>query len=187
MEDNELKAIQEAITRQATNNYPQIYIKDLQSGRVFEYGKNCHDRLVISEDGRSLHYENLQNGDGSCCGDYRFYYEKPKIETEMDKMHEWDLDHWARNVKNKSLDKLVEFEDFMEEQGFESLEKLKEFIELQETNIRFYSRISEENSNKNQALKDRWQKLKEFIKDKNIMWTYLDLLDKMEQLEKEIK
>ena len=31
----------------------------------------------------------------------------------------------------------------------------------------------------------RWQKLKEFIKDKNIMWTYLDLLDKMQELEKE--
>ena len=73
MEDNELKAIQEVITRQATNNYPQIYIKDLQSGRIFEYGKNCHDRLVISEDGRSLHYENLQNGDGSNGGDYRFF------------------------------------------------------------------------------------------------------------------
>lgn len=74
--DDELKAIQDAISRQVTNNYPQIFIQDLQSGRMFEYGKNCHDRLVISEDGRSLHYVNLQNGDGSKCGDYRFYYKK---------------------------------------------------------------------------------------------------------------
>lgn len=163
MEDNELKAIQEAITRQATNNYPQIYIKDLQSGRVFEYGKNCHDRLVISEDGRSLHYENLQNGDGSCCGDYRFYYEKPKIETEMDKMHEWDLDHWARNVENKSLDKLAEFENFMEEQGFESLVDIKDMIHTwtlyrNETGD-YYKKAEKEK----QALKDRWQKLKELL------------------------
>lgn len=156
MEDNELKAIQEAISRQATNNYPQIYIKDLQSGRIFEYGKNCHDRLVISEDGRSLHYENLQNGDGSCCGDYRFYYEKPKIETEMDKMHEWDLDRWARSVKNKSLDKF---------------------------------------QNENQALKDRWGKLKRYMlieKDWGLDENFIDysyaiklVLEKMQELEKE--
>lgn len=159
MEDNELKAIQEAITRQATNNYPQIYIQDLQSGRVFEYGKNCHDRLVISEDGRSLHYENLQDGDGSNCGDYRFFYEKPKIETEMDKMHERDLDHWARNVKNKSLDKF---------------------------------------QNENQALKTRWQKLKEWVQkqskpidnivisDDETKYIYMsDIFDEIQKLEKE--
>lgn len=176
MEDNELKAIQEAITRQATNNYPQIYIQDLQSGRVFEYGKNCHDRLVISEDGRSLHYENLQNGDGSCCGDYRFYYEKPKIGTEMDKMHEWDLDHYSRNVENKSLNKLAEFENFIEEQGFESLEELKKCFEiwnseddngfLKDTDnrklflYRFAKNLFRYEKDKNQALKEEIKILK---------------------------
>lgn len=83
----------------------------------------------------------------------------------------------------EAINKLAEFENFMEEQGFESLEKLKEFIELQETNIRFYSRISEENSNKNQVLKDRWQKLKEWA----LYLCYFELVDKMEKLEKEIK
>lgn len=126
MEDKVLKAIQEALSRQKTNNVPQIYIQDLQSGNVFGYGTNCHDRLVISEDGRSLHYENLQNGCGSRYGDYRFYYKKPKLETEMDKMHEWDIDHWARNVKNKSMDKFLQ---------------------------------------ENQALKDRWEKLKEWCEE----------------------
>lgn len=105
MEDEELKAIQEAISRQSTNNYPQIFIQDLESGRVFEYGKNCHDRLVISEDGRSLHYANLQNGDGSEFSNYRFYYEKPLIETEMDKAHEFEIDYYARHLNNKPLDK----------------------------------------------------------------------------------
>lgn len=203
MEDNELKAIQEAITRQATNNYPQIYIQDLQSGRVFEYGKNCHDRLVISEDGRSLHYENLQNGDGSNCGDYRFYYEKPKIETEMDKMHEWDLDHYARNVENKSLDKLAEFEDFMEEQGFERLEDLQTHINKinkYELGIRkqFVKEINEEDffdmKDENQALKDRWQKLKEWListleekQNSPKYYKFNNVLNKMQELEKEIK
>lgn len=47
-------------------------IKDLYSGRIHEYGSNSHDSLVISDDGRSLTYYNLQNGDGSDWGDYRF-------------------------------------------------------------------------------------------------------------------
>ena len=48
-----------------------IYIKDMQSGTVREYGTNCHDSLHLSLYGRTLTYENLQNGDGSLCGDYR--------------------------------------------------------------------------------------------------------------------
>lgn len=86
----------------------------------------------------------------------------------------WKDEEFWLSAENPSLEKadeiyykLAEFEDFMEEQGFESLVELKECIEIQETNIRFYSRISEENSNKNQALKARWEKLKEYI-DKSI-------------------
>lgn len=51
------------------------YIKDmgLKSGTVIRpYGSSCHDSLRISSDGRTLSYENLQNGDGSKYGDYRF-------------------------------------------------------------------------------------------------------------------
>lgn len=101
----ELKALQEAISRQCTNNYPQIFIQDVQSGRVFEFGKSCHDRLVISEDGRSLHYANLQCGDGSEFGGYRFYYENPTIETEMDKAHEYEINYYARHLSNMPLEK----------------------------------------------------------------------------------
>lgn len=49
-----------------------MWIKDLQTGTVREYGKNCHDSLRISGDGRTLTYYNLQNGDGSGYGDFRF-------------------------------------------------------------------------------------------------------------------
>lgn len=80
-----------------------------------------------------------------------------------DKAHIYYLDTNESVFVGNVIDRLAEFEDFMEEQGFESLEKLKEFIELQETNIRFYSRVSEENSNKNQALKYRWKKLKKLL------------------------
>lgn len=49
-----------------------MYIKDMQNGTVRKYGSDHHDSLQISEDGRTLSYENLQNGDGSHYGDYRF-------------------------------------------------------------------------------------------------------------------
>ena len=49
-----------------------MYIKDLQSGEVRKYGTNPHDALRVSRDGTILSYENLQNGDGSRFGDYRF-------------------------------------------------------------------------------------------------------------------
>lgn len=49
-----------------------MWIKDLEGGRVRRYGTNHHDSLRISSDGRTLSYENLQNGDGSKHGDYRF-------------------------------------------------------------------------------------------------------------------
>ena len=90
-----------AISRQVTDNVPKLYIQDVVSGRVFEYGGNCHDRLLISEDGRSLTYYNLQNGDGSCVGDYRFFYEKPQDETDF------DADEWARMVKHQSITELL--------------------------------------------------------------------------------
>ena len=60
-----------------------MLIKDLQSNRVFEYG-GCHDSLSISEDGRTLSYYNLQNGDGSNYGDYRFVMEDGKIPAESE-------------------------------------------------------------------------------------------------------
>ena len=50
------------------------YIKDLGRKEVVirPYGSNCHDSLMISSDGKTLSYYNLQNGDGSKYGDYRF-------------------------------------------------------------------------------------------------------------------
>lgn len=93
--------LMKAISKQITDNVPKLYIQNIVSGRVFEYGKNCHDKLIISEDGRSLTYHNLQDGDGSCVGDYRFYYEKPKNEIDF------DADEWARMVKHQSISELL--------------------------------------------------------------------------------
>ena len=57
-------------------------ILDLQSGLVHKYGSNPHDSLAISEDGRTLSYYNLQCGDGSSLGDYRFVMDDNKIPSE---------------------------------------------------------------------------------------------------------
>ena len=95
------KEFLKAISRQVTDNVPKLYIQDINSGRVFEYGANCHHRLVISEDCRTLSFYNLQNGDGSSVGDYRFYYEKPEDETDF------DADEWARMVKHQSISQLL--------------------------------------------------------------------------------
>ena len=56
-----------------------MLIKDLETGIVREYGKDCHDSLAISPDGRSLSYYNLQCGEGSRYGCFRFVMEDGKV------------------------------------------------------------------------------------------------------------
>lgn len=93
--------------------------------------------------------------------------------------------------------KLAEFEDFMEEQGFESLEELKINIEYLKDKIKtdkfnyeklhkFKNHLQEENS----AIKERWEKLWDWICDKNpiskganAIFKKSEILDKMRELE----
>lgn len=49
-----------------------MYIKDNITGQVRLYGTDCHDSLVISDDGKHLSYYNLQCGEGSKYGSYSF-------------------------------------------------------------------------------------------------------------------
>lgn len=64
-----------------------MLIKDLLTGTIRKYGKSSHDSLRISTDGRTLSYENLQNGDGSRYGDYRFVVdEEGKIPAEEEEL-----------------------------------------------------------------------------------------------------
>lgn len=57
-------------------------ILDLQTGEIHEYGTNGHDSLAVSQDGRTLSYYNLQCGDGSKFGDYRFVCDDDKVPEE---------------------------------------------------------------------------------------------------------
>lgn len=56
-----------------------IKIKDLTNGTVRDYGDDHHDSLSISQDGRYLTYYNLQNGDGSRFGEYRFVMDDEEV------------------------------------------------------------------------------------------------------------
>ena len=66
-----------------------MYIKDMTNGKVRKYGADHHDSLRISNDGRTLSYEHLQNGDCSRYGGYRFCDEDGMIpeEDEVLMMH----------------------------------------------------------------------------------------------------
>lgn len=61
-----------------------MYIKDMETGEVRKYGLDCHDSLMISNDGRTLSYYNLQNGDGSAYGEYRFVVDEEGHTPEED-------------------------------------------------------------------------------------------------------
>lgn len=93
---------------------------------------------------------------------------------ENGKIHLKDLD--------KAMVKLAEFEDFMEEQGFESLEQLKKYInDLYAENIVIATELSLTKA-KNKKVQDRWSELKDYVDrhciDRCAMW-------KIRELEKE--
>ena len=68
------------------NKIREIYgwctLKIYKQEKVRLYGTDCHDSLRISPDGRTLSYKNLQNGDGSRYGDYRFCDDEGKTPKE---------------------------------------------------------------------------------------------------------
>ena len=39
--NNSEKELLKAVLKQVTDNVPKLYIQNVVSGRVFEYGKNC--------------------------------------------------------------------------------------------------------------------------------------------------
>lgn len=64
-----------------------MFIKDLETGRVFKYGTDRHDSLRISGDGHYLEYRNLQNGEGSGeYGCYRFVVDEEGFIPEEDEV-----------------------------------------------------------------------------------------------------
>ena len=70
-----------------------MWIKDMHTGKVRMYGDDVHDALQISKDGRTISYANLQNGDGSRYGEYRFVTdEEGKIPAEDETLCKYGAD-----------------------------------------------------------------------------------------------
>lgn len=89
-----------------------LWIKDKRSGRVHRYGSDQHDSLVIEDDGQSIIYRNLQNGESShAWSDYLLVVDENGTLPKDDPM--WkeygaecfvniggvDADKWMRKVK----------------------------------------------------------------------------------------
>lgn len=72
-----------------------MYIKDMTNGTVRKYGTDHHDSIRISNDGRTLSYANLQNGDGSRYGGYRFCDEDGKIPEEDEVLMKYGADAYV--------------------------------------------------------------------------------------------
>lgn len=118
---------------------------------------------------------------------------------------EWIISEMADGVtikfSSKAIDKLAEIEDFMDEYEIEDLkmafETLTDSIKHNKFNYEELHKYKNKLVIENQALKDRWQKLKEFAKiehDWGLDENYQDhsyairlILDKMQELEKESK
>ena len=91
--------------------------------------------------------------------------------------------------ENQELkDHFAEFEDFIEEQGFEDLQDLERYIEQSIKAIELLDKKMKEN----QALKTRWEKLKKFVNtpkeiqqwDERFEVTVDSIKAKMQELEK---
>lgn len=94
----------------------------------------------------------------------------------------WDADDTIKLTYIEKLqNKLGKFEDFMEEMGFESLEDLKKYI-----NLSFeLSLIPSKKRQEIKALKDRWEKLKEWAKEEQDWEMGKTCFQKMQELEQE--
>lgn len=118
-------------------------ILDTQTGDIQEYGADGHDSLRVSQDGRYLTYYNLQNGDGSGVGDYRFVCDDNKVPAESetaDARHAnvfFNIGGWHKRPQGECencdfrkfsetfIDGVV---DLMNKNGITSVEQLSELL-----------------------------------------------------------
>jgi hypothetical protein len=103
--------------------------------------------------------------------------------TEYEKMKQG-----AKEIVDNLKQQLAEYEDFMEEQDVPNLQILKDT--LYQANLELYKMRNLQREN--QALKSRWQKLKDYLittikeKDNSLKYyKFREVLDKMQELEDE--
>lgn len=118
-----------------------IWIKDLATKKIHKYGSDCHDSLTLSDNGTSLHYYNLQNGDGSRFGDYKnpfsggyvFSDEKGRVPEEICDPNEYENSLYGGIGRVSPIDAIT-----------------KEIIDMRETLVK-----ASENPNEPSEIKDK--------------------------------
>lgn len=126
-----------------------MWIKDTRSGKVRPYGIDSHDALRISENGRHLSYENLQNGDGSEGGGYLFCGENGEMPAQSEAWTEYgarmyadiggdaalaELRHQIVDLFRAQMEKATKIKN--------AFERAKKNIEADEKTGDYYSELS---------------------------------------------
>lgn len=99
-----------------------------------------------------------------------------------------NIDLYSKQMDWQSIyNRLADFEDFMEQMGFESLDDIKEMIHTWSIYRNSTGVYYKEAEQEKQTLKERWQKLKECLESiDNANWiTRQGVLKAMQELEKE--
>ena len=129
---------------------------------------------------------------------YKNYIEEYEVNFEKNSEKQWSIAESDTHIKvtGEPIDKLAGFENFMEKWGFESLVDIEDMMHTFTLYRNESGDYYKEAEKEKQALKDRWQKLKEFVIEKGgnyfkkelffeVEDDYKKVLFKMEELEKE--
>lgn len=120
-----------------------LWIKDKRSGMVHRYGSNRHDSLVIEDDGQSIIYRNLQNGECShVWSDYLICIDENGTLPKDDPLRQQygaecfvniggvDADFWILMVKKLIIDRAFGYASKKMREAFSELLREVDKIEL---------------------------------------------------------
>ena len=140
-----------------------LWIKDKRSGRVHRYGSDQHDSLVIEDDGQSIIYRNLQNGESShAWSDYLLVVDEngtlPKDEPLRQEygvecfvnIGGVDADFWMLMVKKRIIDRAFGYASKKMREAFSDL--LREVDKIEADMLR--ERRKKEGGDSNEGTRD---------------------------------
>lgn len=140
-----------------------LWIKNKRSGRVHRYGSDQHDSLVIEDDGQSIIYRNLQNGESShAWSDYLLVVDEdgtlPKDEPLRQEygaecfvnIGGVDADKWMWKVKRLIFDRVFGYASKKMREAFSDL--LREVDKIEADMLR--ERRKKEGGDSNEGTRD---------------------------------
>ena len=96
---------------------PIIRVRDSYTGKTHIVGTDHHDRLVMSTDGRSLDYLNIQNMSGTHFMGYRFQLEEMQVGPD-------DFEHEVEMVTVDEAIKIWREEERRQEKAYKQMQEL---------------------------------------------------------------